>query len=168
MEELELFFLEKIRPFEERIRKLEEAERQKDYEITTLKHAVHHLTHVIEELKAKQATVSTKPGTQTRAPFGGKHLFCIVLTFQVKLLLLQPLELEQQVCNNLILGIIWILGRPGTANPAKTETTKPGPIKKDIKPADNKDLKKAGKNVKPEQPTEHGIIIESIWDNNKF
>lgn len=71
MEELEQFFLEKIKPYEERIRKLEETERSKDYEITTLKHAIHNLNRIIEEIKTKQGASAARPTTSAgKGPTG--------------------------------------------------------------------------------------------------
>ena len=76
MEELELFFLDKIKPYEERIRKLEEAERQKECEITTLKHAVHNLNRIVEDLKSKQtaAVAATRVTGATTKPTAGRFL----------------------------------------------------------------------------------------------
>ncbi len=78
MEDLELFFLDKIKPYEERIRKLEDSERQKEYEITTLKHAIHNLNRVIEELKTKQATVA-KPQPATGRGVPGFFHFSLII-----------------------------------------------------------------------------------------
>jgi len=58
MEDIEAIFLTKIKPFEERIRILEESEKDKEAEITTLKHAISNLNRVIENLKAQQASVA--------------------------------------------------------------------------------------------------------------
>ena len=82
MEELEQFFLEKVKPYEERIRKLEEAERQKEFEITTLKHAVHNLNRIVEDLKAKQTgALGATRATGTTAKTGLSKFF--IMTYRL-------------------------------------------------------------------------------------
>ena len=54
MENIEELFLEKIKPYEDRIEKLEEIEKQKDVEIVTLKHAIQNLHRILESLKAEE------------------------------------------------------------------------------------------------------------------
>ena len=63
MEDLETFFLQKIKPYEERIQQLEESEKSKELEIVTLKHAIQNLNRIIEQLKASQPA-ATKPGAR--------------------------------------------------------------------------------------------------------
>ena len=53
MSDLEEFFKEQIKPYEERLRKLEELDRKKDVEITLLKNAIEHMKATIETLKAQ-------------------------------------------------------------------------------------------------------------------
>lgn len=53
-EQIEQVFLAKIKPYEERIQKLEEADKTKDQEIITLKHAIANLHRIIETLKGQQ------------------------------------------------------------------------------------------------------------------
>ncbi len=53
MSDLEEFFREQIKPYEERLRKLEELDRKKDVEITLLKNAIEHMKATIETLKAQ-------------------------------------------------------------------------------------------------------------------
>lgn len=65
-EDLEKIFLERIRPYEDRIRGLEESEKSKELEIITLKHAIENMHNIIETLKAKQgppagASLAKKP-----------------------------------------------------------------------------------------------------------
>mmetsp|Transcript_56742 Transcript_56742/g.65013 ORF Transcript_56742/g.65013 Transcript_56742/m.65013 type:complete len:87 (+) Transcript_56742:28-288(+) len=63
MEELEAFFLNKIKPYEERIQQLEESEKKKEVEIVTLKHAIQNLNRIIEQLKAQQPAGSGAKGS---------------------------------------------------------------------------------------------------------
>ena len=49
--EIDKLFLEKIKPFEDRIKELEEAEREKDTEIDKLKQSIHRLSRVLDEIK---------------------------------------------------------------------------------------------------------------------
>ena len=51
MSDLEEFFKEQIKPYEERLKKLEELDRKKDVEITLLKNAIEHMKATIETLK---------------------------------------------------------------------------------------------------------------------
>eukprot|EP01016_Furgasonia_blochmanni_P021705 TRINITY_DN2388_c0_g2_i16.p2 TRINITY_DN2388_c0_g2~~TRINITY_DN2388_c0_g2_i16.p2 ORF type:complete len:124 (+),score=11.43 TRINITY_DN2388_c0_g2_i16:417-788(+) len=62
MEDLEQLFLSKVKPYEERIQKLEEAEKAKDLEIITLKHAIENLNRIIDTLNQK--TGGEKKGTK--------------------------------------------------------------------------------------------------------
>ena len=50
MADLEEFFKEQIKPYEERIKKLEELDKKKDVEITLLKGAIEHMKAEIEKL----------------------------------------------------------------------------------------------------------------------
>ena len=63
--ELEKLFNERISPYEERIKKLEDIEKHKEMEISTLKHAIHHLNQIIENIKNPKPIARTpisKPG----------------------------------------------------------------------------------------------------------
>ena len=51
MADLEEFFKEQIKPYEERIKKLEELDKKKDVEITLLKSAIEHMKGEIERWK---------------------------------------------------------------------------------------------------------------------
>ena len=53
MSDLEEFFKEQIKPYEERLRKLEELDKKKDLDITLLKAAIEHMKAEIEKLKAQ-------------------------------------------------------------------------------------------------------------------
>lgn len=53
MSDLEEFFKEQIKPYEERLKRLEELDRKKDVEITLLKNAIEHMKTTIENLKAQ-------------------------------------------------------------------------------------------------------------------
>lgn len=67
-EDIEQLFLSKIQPYEERIQRLEEAEKAKGLEIVTLKHAIQNLHRIIEvlknQVKVNEAT-GGKNGTKT-------------------------------------------------------------------------------------------------------
>ena len=67
-EELEKLFLERIRPYEDRIKMLEDSEKNKEMEIITLKHAIENMHNIIESLKAKQgpSSVASKGKTTSR------------------------------------------------------------------------------------------------------
>lgn len=70
MSDLEEFFREQIKPYEERLRKLEELDRKKDVEITLLKNAIEHMKATIETLKAqleKQKAGGATAGGKTGA-----------------------------------------------------------------------------------------------------
>lgn len=71
MEELETFFLNKIKPYEERIQQLEESEKKKELEIVTLKHAIQNLNRIIEQLKAQQPAGAGAKGGVAGARTGG-------------------------------------------------------------------------------------------------
>ena len=51
MADLEEFFKEQIKPYEERLKKLEELDRKKDVEITLLKAAIEHMKSEMEKEK---------------------------------------------------------------------------------------------------------------------
>jgi predicted RNase H-like nuclease (RuvC/YqgF family) len=53
MADLEEFFKEQIKPYEERLRRLEELDKKKDVEISLLKSAIEHMKSTIENLKAQ-------------------------------------------------------------------------------------------------------------------
>ena len=75
MEELEGFFLQKIKPYEERIQQLEESEKSKELEIVTLKHAIQNLNRIIEQLKAHQPAGPGAKGGVGARPIG---MFCFI------------------------------------------------------------------------------------------
>lgn len=68
MSDLEEFFKEQIKPYEERLKRLEDLDKKKDVEISLLKSAIEHMKSQIEQLKVqldKQKTggvSATKPG----------------------------------------------------------------------------------------------------------
>jgi predicted RNase H-like nuclease (RuvC/YqgF family) len=75
MADLEEFFREQIKPYEERLKKLEDLDRKKDVEISLLKSAIEHMKTTIENLKAqlekvKPNTASGKSGTSKRPETG--------------------------------------------------------------------------------------------------
>ena len=51
MADLEEFFREQIKPYEERLRKLEDLDKKKDVEISLLKSAIEHMKTTIKNLK---------------------------------------------------------------------------------------------------------------------
>lgn len=51
LEEIEELFLSRIKPYEERIKALEEGERAKEAEIEKLKKSIIHLNKIIDQLK---------------------------------------------------------------------------------------------------------------------
>ena len=53
--DIDTLFSEKIKPFESRIKDLEEAEEAKDQEIDQLKQSIHRLSKILEELKQNKA-----------------------------------------------------------------------------------------------------------------
>ena len=63
-EDLERLFLERIKPYEDRIRGLEESEKSKELEIITLKHAIENMHNIIETLKAKQGPPPAAAGAK--------------------------------------------------------------------------------------------------------
>jgi predicted RNase H-like nuclease (RuvC/YqgF family) len=69
MSDLEEFFREQIKPYEERLKRLEELDKKKDVEISLLKAAIEHMKTTIEGLRVqleKNKTGGTsKPGTAT-------------------------------------------------------------------------------------------------------
>lgn len=78
MSDLEEFFKEQIKPYEERLKKLEDLDKQKDVEISLLKSAIEHLKGMIESLKSQlektkgastgaAKTTGAKPTTATTA-----------------------------------------------------------------------------------------------------
>jgi len=56
LEEIEELFLSRIKPYEERIRALEESERAKESEIDKLKHSIIELNKIIDQLKLSKGT----------------------------------------------------------------------------------------------------------------
>ncbi len=66
MADLEEFFREQIKPYEERLRKLEELDKKKDVEISLLKSAIEHMKTTIENLRAQleKNKVGAKPGVK--------------------------------------------------------------------------------------------------------
>ena len=63
-EDLEKLFIDRINPYEERIRLLEESEKSKELEIITLKHAIENMHNIIETLKAKQGPPASAAGAK--------------------------------------------------------------------------------------------------------
>ena len=63
-EDLEKLFLERIKPYEDRIRLIEESEKLKELEIITLKHAIENMHNIIETLKAKQGPPAGAAGAK--------------------------------------------------------------------------------------------------------
>lgn len=59
LEELERMFLEKIKPYEERMKQLEDTERENNIEIATLKNAVMNLNKTIDQLRLKTQKATT-------------------------------------------------------------------------------------------------------------
>ena len=75
MADLEEFFREQIKPYEERLRKLEELDKKKDVEISLLKAAIEHMKAEIEKLKAqleKNKLIGPAPKTGTKKNVAGK------------------------------------------------------------------------------------------------
>jgi hypothetical protein len=65
--EMKEFFLEAIRPYEEKIEQLEELNEEKEREIVTLKHAIFNLSRIIESFKNVVDEEEGKPETPTPA-----------------------------------------------------------------------------------------------------
>ena len=63
MSDLEEFFKEQIKPYEERLKKLEDLDRKKDVEITLLKNAIEHMKATIETLKLQLEKTKTGGAT---------------------------------------------------------------------------------------------------------
>lgn len=59
LEEIEEIFISRIKPYEDRIKALEESERAKESEIDKLKHSIVQLNKIIDQLKLN--TKSTAP-----------------------------------------------------------------------------------------------------------
>ena len=68
-QELSKLFVDKIRPYEERLQKLEESEKLKETEIITLKHAILNLNGIINNLKSQQPATA-KPVSNISKPPG--------------------------------------------------------------------------------------------------
>jgi predicted RNase H-like nuclease (RuvC/YqgF family) len=70
MSDLEEFFREQIKPYEERLKKLEELDKKKDVEISLLKAAIEHMKGTIEglrqQLEKSKTGTATKPGTAVK------------------------------------------------------------------------------------------------------
>lgn len=71
MADLEEFFREQIKPYEERLKKLEDLDRKKDVEISLLKSAIEHMKTTIENLKAQLEKV--KPSGASGKSLAGKR-----------------------------------------------------------------------------------------------
>jgi hypothetical protein len=80
LEELEKMFLEKIRPYEERMKQLEDIERENNIEIATLKNAIQSLNKTIDQLKLK-APVSSKTTRGTLLPLEESKCFFYMCFF---------------------------------------------------------------------------------------
>ena len=67
MSDLEEFFREHIKPYEERLKKLEELDKKKDVEISLLKSAIEHMKTMIDGLKNQlektKVGAGVRPGT---------------------------------------------------------------------------------------------------------
>ena len=63
LEEIEELFLKKIKPYEERIRMLEESEKAKESEIDKLRQSIIDLNKIIDQLKLSS---KSKPPTRRR------------------------------------------------------------------------------------------------------
>ena len=63
LEEIEELFLKKIKPYEERIRMLEESEKAKESEIDKLRQSIIDLNKIIDQLKLSS---KAKPPTRRR------------------------------------------------------------------------------------------------------
>lgn len=69
-ESIQKLLLERIRPYEDRIEKLDSSLKEKDIEIVTLQHAVLHLKKEMETLKTKH--VKHIPSTLKATPSSSK------------------------------------------------------------------------------------------------
>jgi len=69
MADLEEFFREQIKPYEEKLKRLEDLDKKKDVEISLLKSAIENMRTTIENLKAQLEKTKTgataKPSTAT-------------------------------------------------------------------------------------------------------
>ena len=74
-QELSKLFFDKIRPYEERIQKLEESEKLKETEIVTLKHAILNLNTIISNLKSQQPAPAKPVSNISKPAHGSKFLF---------------------------------------------------------------------------------------------
>jgi predicted RNase H-like nuclease (RuvC/YqgF family) len=71
MADLEEFFREQIKPYEERLRRLEDLDKKKDVEISLLKSAIEHMKTTIEGLKAQLE--KNKGGVGAKTTTAGKR-----------------------------------------------------------------------------------------------
>lgn len=55
LKEIERIIKQKLEPYEEKIKELENSERVKEQEIQKLKESIHNLNQIIEELKQNKA-----------------------------------------------------------------------------------------------------------------
>ena len=69
MADLEEFFTEQIKPYEEKLKRLEELDKKKDVEISLLKSAIENMRTTIETLKAQLE--KTKTGAAAKPAVGG-------------------------------------------------------------------------------------------------
>lgn len=70
MSDLEEFFREQIKPYEERLKRLEELDKKKDVEINVLKLAIENMQKQIKELKEQLESNklnASKPGVKPLA-----------------------------------------------------------------------------------------------------
>jgi len=69
MADLEEFFREQIKPYEDKLKRLEELDKKKDVEISLLKSAIENMRTTIENLKAQlektKSAAPSKPATGT-------------------------------------------------------------------------------------------------------
>jgi hypothetical protein len=68
MADLEEFFLEQIKPYEEKLQRLEELDKKKDVEISLLKSAIENMRSTIENLKLQLE--KTKSGATAKPAVG--------------------------------------------------------------------------------------------------
>ena len=71
---LETLFQEKIQPYVERIKALEEAQGKKDLEIVTLKHAISNLNSIIVDLNSKMEKEGNQKGGPQRKTGSGRRV----------------------------------------------------------------------------------------------
>ena len=58
--EIDTLFTEKVKPFEDRIKELEEAEGTKEQEIDRLKQSIHRLSKILDDFRQNKVLISQK------------------------------------------------------------------------------------------------------------